>query len=63
MGGYGGREDMGGGDDTGGSHEKRGRGDTGGSHEKRGGDDTGKNRRRAAPEHGIGRRVSEKLAT
>jgi len=51
MGGYGGREDMGGGDDTGGSDETRG------------GGDSGKNRRRAAPEHGIGRRVSEKLAT
>src|SRR5258708_29612610 len=38
MGGYGGREDMGGG------------GDTGGSDEKRGGGDTGKNGRRAAPE-------------
>src|SRR5258708_39489513 len=51
MGGYGGGEDMGGGDDTGRSRNERG------------GGDTGKNSRRAAPGHGIGRRTSEKLAT
>jgi hypothetical protein len=28
-----------------------------------GGDDTGRNERRAAPEHGIGRRASGKLAS
>jgi len=47
-----------------GRHEIAGEGgdDTGGGDDKRGGGDTGKNRRRAAPGHGIGRLASERLA-